>query len=100
VNEYYIPLAQREDEWEKALEKQAGAKKGDGEEPGFEETVAGVRAEAISKLIDMAAKKAMWVKKMDAIVVEEQRLKDEEDAANQRRELELMGSSETFSRHK
>jgi hypothetical protein len=97
LENYHIPLAQREDEWERTLSKGTNVNKNIERQPSFGSTLAGVRGVVVSKLADMAAKKAAWTKKFDGIIMEEQRLKDEEDAARFRKQEEKIASSKWAS---
>lgn len=88
VNDYHVPLAKREDEWDEMVQKLGKDPECDvlkeGEEPGFSRTVSHVREQLSAQLSEMSKRRSEWIKKMDYIVTEEQRLKDKEDAERRR----------------
>jgi hypothetical protein len=84
VNDYFVPLAEREDEWDEMMENLVEDAKQDpltkDEDPGFTVTIGDIGERMREQLTEMDETRSEWIEKMNYIVAEEQRLKDKEDA--------------------
>lgn len=71
-----IPIAEREDEWEKRVAQEYGL---DFEHETYGQTLHEVSTQVHRQFWEMGKKRKEWIQKMDSIIMEEQRLKDMED---------------------